>query len=455
MQSLVKTRQSKVIVLIVIIILGSCLGNLSQTALNAMFSGIATDFGVDVGLGQWVTTIYMLVLGITVPVVTFLMRRFTLKHLVMGAFALLLVGSVIDVVAGDFYSLICGRVLQAVSAGITVPMMMSVIMTSFPRDRQATVMGIAGIAMGFAPNIGPTIGGWMIGVAGWRSFFVALLVCSAVLVVAAYFLIDEGEHPGHDAKLDVVSFLLSAIGFGCLLVGFSNASTYALSHVLVWLPVVVGALALAVFVKRQRRIDHPLIDMSIFSSEKYRIGFWASNFLFASFMGITLILPLYVENVMGGTALDAGLALLPGTFAAFFINPLAGWLTDRIGARPVVLVSGGFLFVGAAAMAFLSADSPFWLVVVLQGLRACGVSGLISPLTTWSMADLSHDVMTDGSSFGTAARQACASMGTALMVFVVTLGPALGSSALGYRLAFGVSALFALGLFVSVIAKVR
>lgn len=166
-----KRAQTQVIVLISIVILGSCLGNLSQTALNAMFSGMAADFGVQMELGQWVTTLYMLVLGITVPVVTYLMRRFPLKNVVLAALLLLVIGAAIDVAAPSFEVLVAGRALQAVSAGITMPMMISVVMTSFSRDKQATVMGIAGIAMGFAPNIGPTIGGWMIGFAGWRSFF--------------------------------------------------------------------------------------------------------------------------------------------------------------------------------------------------------------------------------------------------------------------------------------------
>lgn len=190
-----KRVQTQVIVLIAIVILGSCLGNLSQTALNAMFSGMAADFGVQMELGQWVTTLYMLVLGITVPAVTYLMRRFPLKNVVLAALLLLVVGAAIDVVAPSFEVLVAGRALQAVSAGITMPMMISIVMTSFPRDKQATVMGIAGIAMGFAPNIGPTIGGWMIGFAGWRSFFCGA-VCLRVGSPAACCGIGCAPSPG-------------------------------------------------------------------------------------------------------------------------------------------------------------------------------------------------------------------------------------------------------------------
>lgn len=446
---------AQVIVLITIVIFGSCFGNLSQTALNAMFSGMAADFGVDVAMGQWVTTLYMLVLGVTVPTVTYLMRRFALKNVVLAALLLLVLGSGIDAVAPSFALLIVGRTLQAISAGITMPMMISIVMMSFPRDVQATVMGITGIAMGFAPNIGPTIGGWMLELWGWRSFFVALCLCSVVLLALAALLIVREESADTSAKLDAMSLLLSALGFGGLLLGFSNASSFGLASPFIWVPVAAGALFLGLFLHRQRRISHPLINLGIFDSWKYRVGFWSGNALFASYLGITLVLPLFIENYWGGTAVQAGLALLPGTVAAFFINPLAGWLVDRIGARPVITVGSLFLAAGAVSMAFIDADTPFWLIIVLQGLRATGVSSLIGPITSWGMGDLPHGLMTDGSSFSTATRQACASLGTALMVFAITLGPVWGNVALGYHVAFAISGIFAVVMLVANLIKVR
>lgn len=447
---------SYIIIPVVIIILGSALGNLSQTAMNAMFGGIATDFKVDMALGQWVTTLYMLVLGITVPVVTFLMRRFSLKGLIVFSLGLFLAGCIIDIFATAFIVLLAGRVLQAISSGILMPMMMSVIMTSFPPNKRATVMGIAGIALGFAPNIGPTVGGYLITASGWRSLFVILGVIMALLIVFACVSIKPGPRIERRASLDVLSLVLSAIGFGFLLLGFSNASDTGSTIVTIWVPLMVGAIALVLFIRRQKRIDDPLISMDIFRSKKFTVGFWASNFLYTSFMGITLIIPLFVENVWGGSALEAGLALLPGTIAALFINPLAGYLTDKLHARPVVLFFGACLAIGSIAMAFIDATTAFWVILLLQGIRACGVSGLISPLTSWSMEDLPGELMTDASSFSTAVRQAVASMGTALMVLLITLGSQfLGSPTLGFQLALGFSGLFAFLLFITVLARVR
>lgn len=447
---------SYIIIPVVIIILASALGNLSQTAMNAMFGGIAIDFKVDMALGQWVTTLYMLVLGITVPAVTFLMRRFSLKGLIVFSLGLFLAGCIVDIFATSFIVLLAGRVLQAISSGILMPMMMSVIMTSFPPNKRATVMGVAGIALGFAPNIGPTIGGYLITTSGWRSLFIILAVIMALLIIFAYVSIKPGPHIERRASLDVLSLVLSAIGFGFLLLGFSNASDTGSTIITILVPLVVGAVSLLLFIKRQKRIDDPLISMDIFRSKKFMVGFWASNFLYTSFMGITLIVPLFIENVWGGSALEAGLALLPGTIAALFFNPLAGFLTDKLHARPVVLFFGACLALGSIAMAFIDATTAFWVILLLQGIRACGVSGLVSPLTSWSMEDLPGELMTDASSFSTAVRQAVASMGTALMVLLVTLGSQFfGSPTLGYQMALAFSGVFALLLFIIVVARVR
>lgn len=451
-----KTDMKYVVLLVSIVMLGSCFGNLSQTALNSMFAGMAQDFGVDAGVGQWVTTLYMLVLGITVPAVTYLMRCFVLKNVIIASLVLLVLGGVVDALAWNFGLLIAGRVLQAISAGITMPMMMSLIMTSVPSERQATAMGISGIAMGFAPNIGPTIGGWMLETTGWRSFFVVLAFCSLLLTLVAIAVIKKTPPEDSQMRLDGISLLQSALGFGGLLLGFSNASSYEFTSPFIWAPVIVGAIFLIFFIRRQRRIEYPLIHLEIFHSKQYRVSFWASNFLYASFMGITLIIPLYIENLWGGSAFQAGLALLPGTIAAFFINPLAGILTDKIGARPVVVAASCFLALGATMMAFVDENTPYWVIFVMQGIRATGVSGLIGPLNSWGMAKLPPWFMTDASSFGTAVRQAFASLGTALMVCaIVVIGPLTGSAAMGYHLGFGFSAVCAIIVLIIAIVSVH
>lgn len=459
--------------LFAIVVVTCALGSLTQTVMNSMLTQVCADFSIDAAVGQWVTTIYMLVMGVTVPVVTYLARRFSLKRLVYVALGFYLAGSVAGFFAPVFGVLLAARVLQAIATGITLPLVQTVAMTRFPRSRTGTAMGIGGIAMGFAPNIGPLIGGALVGSWGWRSFYLILVALLAVLWVANAALVKS--HGDHDERpvFDYPSFVQSTLGFGGLLLGASNAATMAFSSPAVWLPTLLGAAFIVVFLRRQRAVEHPLICLDIFESRRYRVGFVAQNCLFASFMGITLVLPLFIQGPCNMTALDAGIAFIPATVVALFVNPLAGLLVDKVGARAVCIASAAFLAVGSASFMFVGPDTPLWALTLLQGVRAVGVSGLVGPLNSYGLSELNYSVVMDGSAFFATVRQACASLGTALMMLLISVGglavaasdPSVAGTAvldggatlaaLPYQLAFAFSALLAVAVLVTAVWKIR
>lgn len=434
-----------------IVTLTAALGALTQTSMNSMLSGVQESFGTPESISQWLTTIYMLVIGVTVPLVTHLARRYSVRTLIFVALAFMLVGAVIAAFSPNFGILLFARVLQAVSAGIMLPVMQTIAMTRFPPGQNATAMGIAGIALGFAPNIGPLFGGLLVDSWGWRSFFWILSGIIVVLALATLAFVRKREHQMHDAHLDYLSALLSTVGFGCVLLSFSTAAYRPVTDPTIWAGLVVGIVCVAWFVLRQRRIKYPLIHMSIFKSHTYVVSFITQNLLNASFMGITLILPLFIVNVAQMTPVDAGLVFLPTTILAAVFNPLAGILSDKIGPRPVIVVSAFLLVAGSGAMAFITADTPFWLITALQVVRGIGVSSIIGPLNSWGMHKLPVENMIDGSAFFTTVRQACASFGTALMMLLISVV----GGALGYNLALGLSALFAVGVLVCSVFFVR
>lgn len=434
-----------------IVTLTAALGALTQTSMNSMLSGVQESFGTPESVSQWLTTIYMLVIGVTVPLVTHLARRYSVRTLIFVALAFMLVGAVIAAFSPNFGILLFARVLQAISAGIMLPVMQTIAMTRFPPGQNATAMGIAGIALGFAPNIGPLFGGLLVDSWGWRSFFWILSGIIVVLALATLAFVRKREHQMHDAHLDYLSALLSTVGFGCVLLSFSTAAYRPITDPAIWMGLVVGIVCVSWFVLRQRRIKHPLIHMSIFESHTYVVSFIAQNLLNASFMGITLILPLFIVNVAQMTPVDAGLVFLPTTILAAVFNPLAGILSDKIGPRPVIVVSAFLLVAGSGAMAFITADTPFWLITALQVVRGIGVSSIIGPLNSWGMHKLPVENMIDGSAFFTTVRQACASFGTALMMLLISVV----GGALGYNLALGLSALFAVGVLICSIFFVR
>lgn len=442
-----------------VVVLATALGNLSQTAVSSMLAAVDADFGIEAATGQWLTTIYMLVLGITVPAVTFLSRRFSTRSLMLIALGLFLVGSFAGLLAPNFAVMFAGRVMQAISAGITMPLVQAIASVRFPAGQKATAMGVAGIALGFAPNIGPVLGGVMAQAWGWRSFFVLLAALSALLVLATLVVVPR-EKAGASVPFDSLSFVFSTLGFGGVLLAFSNASGMGLASPFVLIPLLVGLAFTVLFLRRQRRVSNPLINLDIFQSARFRAAFLAQNALTTSYMGITLVVPLYVQGLCGGTAVDAGLVFVPATIAALFVNPIGGILTDRVGVRPVALFGAVCMTVGATGMTFMDQSTPLWYAMLFQGIRGIGMGAIIGPTMSYAMSDLPRNLAMDASSFIVLVRQACASLGTAVMVAIIYL--VLGSAgawgvpdALAYQGAFAFSAVFAVLMLAVIALKVR
>ncbi len=458
-----------VYVLFALATIGAALGNLSQTGLNAMLPATMDDFGVAVDVGQWLTTGYMLMLGVAVPVATFLMQRLSDREYLLVSFGLFAAGSLVDCVAPEFFSMLFGRVLQAIAVGLLIPKNQTISMTKFPPGKQATAMGIAGIALGFAPNIGPTVGGALDSAFGWRSFFVLLAGVSGLLLVLTVLFVKKGPADDPSAPFETLSFVYSTIGFGGVLLGLSQASSYGLASGWVWAPVAVGAVGLVLFVRRQRVLGErcrlsstaqPLMDLQIFSSRTFNVGLLASVFLFACYMGVTLVIPLYVQDVLGGTSLDSGLVVFPATFTALAVNPLSGIMADKTSPRLVALIFGTFLVVGSVACVFIGEETPLWLLSVYQTTRAIGVSGLIGPLLTYALSGLEGPLVPHGSSASVVIRQVAATFGTAIMVFCVAALLPLAASgdvtpAMPYQVAFGFSAVMATLSLGVIVLRVR
>lgn len=453
------TGRAATYTLFTLVVLSSAFGNLSQTAVNAMLVSIVSDFGVGLHMGQLTTTGYMLTLGIVVPVATYLSRRVCARTHTLIGMLLFVAGSAIDLVAWNFGVLLVGRLMQAAAAGVLMPLMQNIAMLRFPPGRQATAMGLCGIAMGFAPNIGPTIGGWMAYALGWRSFFLLLMAANVVLAILALVLLEREPAAFPQATFDVPSFVFSTLGFGGVLLGVSNASGFGLQSPYIWAPLAVGAVFLVLFFWRQGRAAQPLMHLSIFKNRQYVSGLVCLILLMGSFMGVTLVIPLFVQDLWGGTSLDAGLVILPSTVVALVMNPLSGILTDKLGARIVVLVDGAFLVAGSVLAIVPTQTTPLWVIALFQAVRSVGVSGLIGPLQSWSLARMEGSLVPDGSSASVLLRQVGASVGTAVMVLLIqaTVAAPVASAlpALPYQLAFAFSALLAAGMYLVALVRVR
>lgn len=447
---------SSPIALFTIVVLGAAMGNLSQTGLNAILTLLASDFGIGVDVAQWLTNIYVLSLGVSVTLSSHLSRRLGMRAFTILGLALFIAGCAVSAVAPNLAVILLGRVLQAFSTGFLMPQSQSIAMSRMPAGRQGTAMGIAGVAMGFAPNIGPTIGSTIANALGWRYFFWTMCLIPVILLVIAIPAL-RNEEGGHETqKLDIWSFALAAVGFGGLLTGLSLASGSSAGSLVMWIPLLAGAVIVALFMRRQRRVENPLIAPEIMRSKHYVVGFWLQNLLYGSFMGITMIIPLYVQGVLGGSSIESGTVLLPGAIAALVFNPIGGILGDKIGQGRVIRIGAVVYAAGALLALTFSASTPLWLVALLQCVRGSGVSLSMGSTLTWMLSELRGRAIGDGSSFTILVRQASASFGTALMVLATEALPDLFvDQMIPFRIAFGISAAIGVALLVLALPRTR
>ena len=453
-QTAQKIKPSLLVIFAVLAVAGG-FGNCSQTAVNAILNDMSAELGVAVSVSQWLSTGYILALGVAVPLAAWLQKRFSERTLIMIALVCMAMGSVLSIVASAFGVALAGRVFQAAGSGLVMPTMQTMIMVDMPKERMGLFMGINGVAMGFMVNVGPSIGGIMAETFGWRSFFMLYLVLAVVLMVPTQLCGRKSGPVIGAGPFDFASFFLCSFGFIGLLLGFSNASSLGLTHMLVWLPLAVGGVLLAVFVLHQRRLEHPFISMDIFKNKQFAWGFFGNCVLNASFVGIVLVIPLYVQDLRGGTALDVGVLLLPSAVISLLANLICGWLMDRVGARKVLLCTIAILCVGSIMALFCDEDTPLFYLGLSQTVRAVGVAGSIGPFIGWALSDLPRHIVSDGSAFLSVGRQSSASLGTSLMVLLIVAISAAGAPALAYQAAFGFSVVFALLTLAVVILKVR
>lgn len=426
--------------LFALVVIGTGLGGMTQTALNTVATEVLSDLGTDIGWGQWLTTLYIFAMGAAVPLASFMQRRFSVRQLMLYAYTLYLLGSLCDVFAVNLPMLLVGRIMEALATGVLMPLLQTIAMTRFPENRHGTAMGVAGIALGFAPNIGPVLGGFLCEALGWRSLFMVLSVASFIILALTAILVKERTVKDAAAKLDQMSLILSTFGFGCILLGFTAAANLPLANPAVWLSLVIGIVLVVAFVRRQRTLAHPLINLRIFSYPSYRRSMLVQCGLYGCFVGMTLIIPLTITEGAGHTVVEAGLVLFPGALMALIFEPLAGAASDRFGVRRVALFGGAFLTLGALSIAFVPLDAPLWVFAVCQALRCVGLTTLIPSTTAWGLGALGREGLTpDGSAALIMMRQIFASLATAVMVFIVTTAEACALAALGFHLALGFS----------------
>ncbi len=444
-----------------VIVFGTFVTVLNQTLVAPALPSIMEDTHVDAAMAQWLTTAFTLVNAIMIPITAYLQDRFSTKRLFLFSMAMFMVGALLCGLTPNFAVLLAGRVVQACGAGILMPMSMTVLLVTFPVEKRGSAMGIFGLVVAFAPAIGPTVGGIVVDTADWHIMFLGIAVLAAlVLVLAALFMENKkaGGRAG-DAAFDALSVALSTLGFGGLLYGLSALGSMGLS-VIPCVAMVVGCVCVAWFFVRQTHLETPLLRVKVLYNRTFLVATIIGMLVQGSLLAATILMPIYVQTLLGFPATVSGLVLMPGAIAMGIMNPVAGKLFDKHGARALGVVGMALLFITSVGFGLLGFATPLWFIVVLFLVRMISMALVNMPITTWGMNALDTQLMNHGTSVNNTLRQVAGSLGTALVVSVSTgvQNAAAGSmgqqeaTMLGIDLAFMVcAALVLVGLVLTVI----
>ena len=398
---------------------GMFIAILNQTLLNVALPKINTEFNISASTGQWLMTGFMLVNGILIPISAFLFNKYSYRKLFIIGLALFTLGSLVCAISFNFPIMMSGRILQAIGAGILMPLGSNVIVTIFPPEKRGVAMGTMGIAMILAPAIGPTLSGYIVQNYHWNVMFYGMFFIGIIAIVIGLFwfkLYQSTTNP----KADIPGIIYSTIGFGSLLYGFSEAGNKGWGSTEIVTMFIVGTVFIIFFILRELRMKAPMLNLEVLKYPTYTLTTIINMIVMMSLYGGMILLPLYLQNLRGFSALDSGLLLLPGALVMGALGPVAGKLLDTIGIKPLAIFGIGIMTYATWELSKLNMDTTYLHIMWIYIVRSFGMAFIMMPIMTAGMNALPPRLISHGNAFVNTMRQLAGSIGTAILVTVMT-----------------------------------
>ena len=406
--------------MLIVMIFGTFVTVLNQTLVTPALPSIMTEMNVDAATAQWLTTGFTLVNAIMIPITAYLIDRYSTRNLFTVSMLIFTAGSALSGWGPNFPVLLAGRLLQAAGAGILMPMVMTVLMLTFPPERRGSAMGLFGIVIAFAPAIGPSAAGFVIDVYNWHVLFWIVVALSAAGIICAWFALKSTpKNESKNLPLDKPSVALSTIGFGGLLYGFSTIGSNGLNIADAAITL-VGAIVVALFFRRQLKMDRPMLEVRVLANRKFLVGTIIGMLVQGALLAAGILMPIYLQSYLGYSATISGLVILPGAIVMGAMGPIAGRLFDKHGPRVLSLIGTSALTLSTLAFAFLGDSTGLIYLTILYTVRMFSLALVNMPITTWAMNALDNSLMAHGTSVNNTLRQVAGSLGTAVLVSVST-----------------------------------
>ncbi|WP_409273841.1 DHA2 family efflux MFS transporter permease subunit [Neobacillus sp. SCS-31] len=405
--------------ILAVLMIGAFIAFLNNTLLNIALPSIMSDLKVEPPTVQWLTTGFMLVNGILIPATAFLIQKYSVRRLFLAAMSLFAIGTIVAGTAHVFPVLLTGRMLQASGSAILMPLLMNVMLVSFPIEKRGTAMGVFGLILMFAPAIGPTLSGWIIEHYDWRMLFHFVTpIAIAILLVGFFLLRDKKEKV--DIRLETPSLVLSSIGFGGLLYGFSSAGSKGWDSPYVYGTIIIGILSLIVFILRQLKLEKPFLNFRVYRYPAFALASVISMVVNMALFSGMILLPIYVQNLRGISPMDAGLLLMPGAILMAVMSPITGRLFDKVGGRMLAIIGLAIIVITTYDFSRLTLETSYTHLLILYSVRSIGMSMVMMPVSTNGLNQLPPRLYPHGTAMNNTMNQVSGAIGTALLVTIMT-----------------------------------
>ncbi|ARK22121.1 DHA2 family efflux MFS transporter permease subunit [Sporosarcina ureae] len=405
--------------IIAILFIGAFVAILNNTLLNIALPVIMEEFSITPSAVQWLTTGYMLVNGIMIPASAFFIQKFTNRRIFITAMVLFSLGTFIAIIAPTFSLLVVARMIQASGSALMMPLLMNVMLTAFPIEKRGAALGMFGLVMFTAPAIGPTLSGWVVENYSWRTLFEIVLPISLLTLVLAIVKL-KNITPNRDVRINFFSLVLSTIGFGGLLYGFSSAGEKGWGSPIVYGTIALGTIGLVLFILRQLRMKEPMLDFRIYKYPMFALASVVSMVLSVAMFSGMILTPLYVQNVRGISPLDAGLLMLPGAVLMGIMSPITGRLFDKYGPRVLVYTGLIISVIGTYLLSQLQMDTGYYYLMAVYTFRMFGLSMVMMPVMTNGMNSLPMISNPHGTAMNNTLQQVSGAIGSALLLTLMT-----------------------------------
>ncbi|HDG3392491.1 TPA: multidrug efflux MFS transporter LmrS [Staphylococcus aureus] len=419
------TRRRNFIVAVMLI--SAFVAILNQTLLNTALPSIMRELNINESTSQWLVTGFMLVNGVMIPLTAYLMDRIKTRPLYLAAMGTFLVGSIVAAMAPNFGVLMVARVIQAMGAGVLMPLMQFTLFTLFSKEHRGFAMGLAGLVIQFAPAIGPTVTGLIIDQASWRVPFIIIVGIALVAFIFGLISISSYNEVKY-TKLDKRSVMYSTIGFGLMLYAFSSAGDLGFTSPIVIGAMIISSIIIYLFIRRQFNISNALLNLSVFKNRTFALCTISSMIIMMSMVGPALLIPLYVQNSLSLSALLSGLVIMPGAIINGIMSVFTGKFYDKYGPRPLIYTGFTILTITTIMLCFLHTDTSYTYLIVVCAIRMFSVSLLMMPINTTGINSLRNEEISHGTAIMNFGRVMAGSLGTALMVTLMSFGAKIFSS---------------------------